>query len=128
MSTIKTAFPLLQVKSPSVSARFYMEYFGFEPVFANEWYSQIRCGTQEIAFIQTGHDSIPRERHGDSRHVCLTFEVDDVDSIYDKVKQAMDVVTSLRDEEWGQRHFLGYDPSGIMLDVMMMLGDEAVAS
>ncbi len=125
MPLVKTAFPLLQVDSPSNAARFYTEHFGFEPVFESEWYSQIRSGTQEIAFIRTGHDSIPQDRHGESRNVCLTLEVDDVDSTYDRVRRSMHVVTRPRDEEWGQRHFLGYDPSGIMLDIMTMLENDA---
>ncbi len=128
MPSVKTAFPLLQVESPSNAARFYTEHFGFEPVFESEWYFQIRCGAQEIAFIKTGHHSIPRDRHGDSRHVCLTLEVDDVDSAYARVKRAMHVVTTPRDEEWGQRHFLGYDPSGIMLDIMAMLSNDTTTT
>lgn len=117
---LKTAFPLLQVESPAGAADFYVKYFGFELVFETDWYVQVRHGTQEIAFITVGHDSIPAQRHGLSRNVCLTFEVENVDSVHDRVKEAMQIVTQPRDEEWGQRHFLGYDPAGIMLDVMAM--------
>ena len=117
--TVKTAFPLFQVESPSRAAAFYIEHFEFEPIFESDWYVQIQNGSQELAFIETGHASIPAERHGMSENVCLTLEVDDVDELYPRVKDSMKIATSLRTEEWGQRHFLGFDPSGIMLDVMI---------
>ena len=124
---IKTAFPLFQVESPEKAAAFYMDHFGFEPIFESDWYVQIRNGSQELAFITIGHHSIPAERHGASENVCLTFEAEDVDGYYAKVKDHLDIKTDLCTEEWGQRHFLGIDPNGIMLDVMMMLPQPAAA-
>ncbi len=121
---VKTAFPLLQVESPAKAAAFYVDHFGFEPIFEADWYVQVRNGTQELAFIAEGHDSIPAERHGKSHNVCLTLEVEGVDAFYEQVKDHMDMKTDLGTEEWGQRHFLGIDPSGIMLDVMTMLPQE----
>lgn len=120
MTTLKTAFPLLQVDSPMDAAGFYERNFAFQRVFESDWYVQLRNGTQELAFISVGHESIPAARHGLSQNVCLTLEVADVDSSFERVKDAVEVVTEPRDETWGQRHFLGYDPSGIMLDVMEM--------
>lgn len=120
MIYVKTAFPLLQVESPAAAAKFYVEYFGFDSIFDSDWYVQIRNGTQEIAFITIGHESIPSDRRAFSKNVCLTLEVEDVDAAFEKVGKAMQIVTEPRNEDWGQRHFLGYDPSRIMLDVMCM--------
>lgn len=121
MICVKTALPLLQVESPAAAAKFYVDYFGFNSIFDSDWYVQIRNGTHEIAFITIGHESIPSDRRAFSKNVCLTLEVEDVDAAFEKVGKAMRIVTGPRDEEWGQRHFLGYDPSGIMLDIMCML-------
>lgn len=120
ITTLKSAFPLFQVDSPADAAAFYVKHFGFQPIFEADWYVQIRRDHHELAFIITGHDSIPAPRHGASQNVCLTFEVDDVDAAYSEVGDEMNVVTPPVDEPWGQRHFLGYDPAGIMLDVMKM--------
>jgi uncharacterized glyoxalase superfamily protein PhnB len=121
MELLKTAFPLFQVESPAAAAEYYVNYFDFERIFEIDWYAQIRHGTQELAFVTAGHESIPPERHGLSKNVCLTLEVECVDLAYNRVRHAMKTVIQPRDEEWGQRHFLGYDPAGIMLDVMAML-------
>ena len=121
MIYVKTAFPLLQVESPAAAAKFYIDYFGFDSIFDSDWYVQIRNGTQEIAFITIGHESIPSDRRAFSKDVCLTLEVEDVDAAFEKVAKEMQIVTEPRNEDWGQRHFRGYDPSGIMLDVMCML-------
>ncbi|MFT5323732.1 MAG: putative glyoxalase superfamily protein PhnB [Planctomycetaceae bacterium] len=123
MIYVKTAFPLLQVESPAAAAKFYVDHFGFESIFETDWYVQLQNGTQEIAFIAVGHESIPSDRQAFSRNVCLTLEVEDVDSAFEEVGKMMQIVTEPRDEDWGQRHFLGYDPSGIMLDVMCMLSE-----
>ncbi len=121
MISVKTAFPLLQVESPAAAAEFYVQHFGFESIFDTDWYVQLRNGTHEMAFIAVGHESIPSDRRAFSKNVCLTLEVEDVDSAFEEVGKVIQIVTEPRDEDWGQRHFLGYDPSGIMLDVMCML-------
>jgi uncharacterized glyoxalase superfamily protein PhnB len=56
--------------------------------------------------------------------VVLSIDVDDVDAQHEKLRVAgalNDVVDDLRDEPWGQRHFLFRDPAGILLDVLQMI-------
>jgi len=121
MVAIKTVFPLFQVGSPADAAAFYTKNFGFEPIFEADWYVQIRSGSQELAFITASHESIPSDRRGLSRNTCLTIEVEDVDALHEQVKASMQVIVEPRTEPWGQRHFLGYDPAGLLLDVMKMV-------
>lgn len=121
MIALKSVFPLFQVAEPAAAAEFYVKHFGFQMIFESDWYVQIRRENHELAFISVGHESLPEARHGASERICLTFEVEDVDAVYDAVKSEMEVVVSPRDEPWHQRHFLGYDPAGIMIDVMKML-------
>ena len=127
MASLKTVFPLFQVPDPAAAAAFYVKHFGFQPIFEADWYVQIRRDAHELAFITVGHDSIPAARRGASANVCLTFEVEDVDECYRSLKDDLDVVVTPRDEPWQQRHFLGYDPAGIMLDVMKLVPAESTA-
>jgi uncharacterized glyoxalase superfamily protein PhnB len=49
----------------------------------------------------------------------LTIEVDDVDTLYHKLKsQGIDIKVELRDEPWGDRHFAIEDPNGIGIDIV----------
>jgi len=125
MVSLKSVFPLVQVADPAVAAAFYVKHFGFQPIFEADWYVQIRRDGFELAFIRAGHESIPAKRRGVSANVCLTFEVEDVDATYEAVKGEMDVAVTPRDEPWHQRHFLGYDPAGVMIDIVKMLPVEA---
>ena len=45
--------------------------------------------------------------------------VDNVDAIHERAQaRDVDIVLSLRDEEFGQRHFMVRDPNGILVDVV----------
>ena len=46
--------------------------------------------------------------------VLVTVEVDDVDAVYERaLRRGASIALPLRDEEFGQRHFMAVDPSGM---------------
>lgn len=48
----------------------------------------------------------------------LSFETDDVDGEYARLQAAgVPIVAEIRDETWGDRHFVIEDPNGIGVDV-----------
>lgn len=54
--------------------------------------------------------------------MILNFEVEDVDSEYERFKeQNVEIIQNLKDEEWGQRHFIISDPNGILIDIIEMI-------
>jgi len=54
-----------------------------------------------------------------ARSLLLNFEVDDVDAEYQRaVAQGLPMLLALRDEDFGQRHFIVQDPNGVMIDVI----------
>jgi uncharacterized glyoxalase superfamily protein PhnB len=49
----------------------------------------------------------------------LNFEVPDAAAEYERLREAgVRIVQPLRDEYFGQRHFIGVDPGGVMIDVI----------
>ena len=49
----------------------------------------------------------------------INFEVKDPDAVYERVKAAgLPILHTLRDEDFGQRHFITADPNGVMIDVI----------
>jgi uncharacterized glyoxalase superfamily protein PhnB len=51
--------------------------------------------------------------------LVLTIQVDGVDEAYARARQhGAEIPLEIRDEDYGQRHFLGVDPNGLLLNVI----------
>lgn len=49
----------------------------------------------------------------------INFEVEEVDAEYARAKRnGLPILLALRDEPFGQRHFITRDPNGMLLDVI----------
>lgn len=118
-------YPLFQVADVETCASFYEHKLGFTRIFSSDWYVQLRAAGPhpfEIALIALDHDSIPQGSRGPSRNVLLSFYVDDVDSEYQRFQvEGIPIVQPLRDESFGQRHFIAADPAGTLLDIISPL-------
>ncbi|AVF03386.1 MULTISPECIES: VOC family protein [Devosia] len=116
-----TLYPLLHVRDVAATSRFYQEHFGFEPVFESDWYVQLRGGAtgNELAVIAFDHETIPPQGRHPTANLILSFEVQDAAADAGRLEQAgVSIVQPLRDEVFGQRHFIAADPNGILLDVI----------
>ena len=115
-------YPLLQVQDVEATARFYETALGFTRIFSSDWYVQLRAVSPhpfEIALIGQDHDSIPEPARGPSRNVILSFYVEDAAAEYARLSDgALAIAQPLRDEVFGQRHFIAADPNGILLDII----------
>jgi len=114
-------YPLLQVTDVTGTADFYRTNFGFTTVFASDWYVQLRApnSAHELAIIDYTHDSIPRTGRVPTAGLILSFEVDDAAAQAARfAKAGITIAQDLRDEGFGQRHFIAADPNGILLDVI----------
>ena len=114
-------YPLIQVRDVAATAAFYIQHFGFAPVFESDWYVQLRGGDRqnELAIIGFDHESIPPAGRQPTSGLILSFEV--ADAAADAVRLAdagVPIVQALRDEVFGQRHFIAADPNGIFVDVI----------
>ncbi|MBL0372118.1 VOC family protein [Rhizobium sp. KVB221] len=115
-------YPVLLVNDVTASARFYETHFGFRSLFSSDWYVHLQSATDEtvnLAFVAVDHDTVPEQGRRPASGIILNFEVEDTDRIYAAVQEAgMPILRSLRDEAFGQRHFITADPNGVMIDVI----------
>lgn len=112
---------ILSADVPSASA-FYQRHFGFRPLYEADWYVHLQSiadpGTN-LAIVAEDHPTIPATARGRTGGVILNFEVDDVDQQHDRLRaEGVPVALPLRDEEFGQRHFILSGPDGVLIDVI----------
>ena len=115
-------YPVLQVADVAATAAFYKENFDFEAAFEADWYVHLQSRhdpSVNLAVLDAWHETIPEPGHGLSKGVILNIEVEDVDAFYARTEAAgIKVLKNLRDEPFGQRHFIAADPNGILIDVI----------
>lgn len=122
---INSYYPVLCVENLTETAAFYKDYLDFQVVFENEWYIHLQMKENShvnLALMVYDHETIPEAMRKKSEGVLLNFEIEDVDRFYSKLKEKkVTMLQELRDEPWGQRHFITSDPSGIMIDVIKLI-------
>jgi catechol 2,3-dioxygenase-like lactoylglutathione lyase family enzyme len=121
--TLHSSYPVLMVEDAKAAADFYVRFFGFEETFSTDWYVSLRHGTRpesEVAFVRATHESIPAGYRAPSRGVLLNLEVDDAAGEYARLvdRDGLEPLLPLRDEAFGQRHFIVRDPAGNLVDVI----------
>jgi catechol 2,3-dioxygenase-like lactoylglutathione lyase family enzyme len=103
------------------SRDFHVALLGMEVVFDGDWYVLLRDPRRprlQLAFVADGHDSVPASFRGPARGLLVTAEVDDVDAVRARAREmGAEIAQELRDEEFGQRHFMAVDPNGLLVDV-----------
>lgn len=122
-------YPLLQVTDVAGTAAFYKDTFGFSEVFASDWYIHLRSpiGAQELAIIAHDHDTIPPEGRQPTSGLILSFEVADARAEAERfANKGIRIAQPLRDEVFGQRHFIAADPNGVLLDVITPIDPDPV--
>ena len=122
---MKSLFPDVCTERLAASRDFYRELLGFEVVFENEWYVQLRLPDEpaaQIAFVERGHASVPAGHGRAPQGVLVTVELDDATACHARARAlGLEVVYPLRDEAWGQRHFMVLDPNGLLVDVVELI-------
>ena len=115
-------YPLIQVPDVETTARFYERHLGFTRTYGLDWYVQLRATSEhpfELAVIAQDHDSIPLAGQGLTRNVILSLYVADAAADERRLEGAgVPIVQPLRDEVFGQRHFIAADPNGILIDII----------
>jgi len=104
---------------------FYESLLGLVTVFELDWYIQMQSPTNQnlqIAFVAQDHDSVPAGYGLKPQGIIITVEMDDVDAVYRQAQsRKIPVVQALKDEQWGQRHFMACDPNGLLVDLVQMI-------
>lgn len=115
-------YPLIQVADVEGTARFYETHLGFTRIFSTDWYVQLRATADhpfEIALIVHDHATIPEPGRGPTKAMLLSFYVEDAAAEHARLAAAgVPIAQPLRDEVFGQRHFIAIDPNGLYLDII----------
>lgn len=115
-------YPVIMTNDVSGTAGFYEKNFGFRPLFTSDWYVHLQSEADSninLAVLDGQHETIPALGRGKVSGLILNFEVEDVDAEYARLKTAgLPVLRDLRDEDFGQRHFITADPNGVLIDII----------
>lgn len=116
--SVTSAYPVLMSDNVAAASAFYREVLGFEVTFAADWYVSMRTGDHELAVVDAGHPTVPEGFRRRSQGVLINIEVDDVDDLYRRLtsEHGLRPVLELRDEEFGQRHFIVEGPDEVLVD------------
>jgi uncharacterized glyoxalase superfamily protein PhnB len=115
-------YPVICTAKVAETAAFYCRHFGFAPAFESDWYVHLTSQADDrvnLAILDHAHATIPAGFRKSVQGLLINFEVEDVDGEYEKARAAgLDIRLDLRDEDFGQRHFILADPSGVLVDVI----------
>ncbi len=100
---------------------FYTKLLDFKVKFENEFYILLQTpnGKDSLSFLLPNHPTQQPIFHPEfeGKGMYLTIEVDNVDKVYADLQQKnAEIKVSIRDEDWGERHFAIQDPNGIGID------------
>ena len=118
-------YPVLLVDNVEATAAFYQTHFGFQSLFTSDWYVHLQHADHpnvNLAFVDANHETVPEGSRKPATGLLINFEVEDPDAVYAKITAAgIPVLRTLRDEDFGQRHFIIADPNGVMIDVIKQI-------
>ena len=120
-----SSFPVFIVGSLIDAKAFYTSHLSFNVAFENEWYLHLVSETGiQIGFMLPQQPTQPEIFHPSfgGSGVIFSLEVEDVDAAYNAAQQnSLEIVLTLRSEDWGQRHFCLMDPNGVYLDIVQAI-------
>jgi uncharacterized glyoxalase superfamily protein PhnB len=108
------------------SKDFYVRLFGCEVIYEGEggWVALLQLGHSEIGFMKPGLESQARVFRPafQGQGMWIAVDVADAQAEYERIrKMGVPIEVELRDEPWGDRHFVVVDPNGIGVDVVQRL-------
>lgn len=115
-------YPVLLTDDVAATAAFYQRHFRFRPLFTSDWYVHLQSTEDDsvnLAVLDAQHETVPESGRRTVSGVILNFEVEDPDAVYGEAESAgLPILVPLRDEPFGQRHFITRDPNGVLIDVI----------
>lgn len=115
-------YPVICTADVAGTSAFWQKHFRFAPAFESDWYVHLTSQVDpkvHIAVLDYRHETIPEGYRKPSQGILINFEVEDVDAEFARAQAAgLNIRLSLRDEPFGQRHFIIADPNGILIDMV----------
>lgn len=121
-------YPVIGTQKVAETRDFYVQHFGFEISFEADWYISLQheSGVQ-LAILDYTHPTMPADYRKPVQGLLLNFEVQDATAEYERLIKGLGlpVMRDLRDEDFGQRHFITVDPAGVLVDVIEIIPPSA---
>lgn len=115
-------YPVILTQDVDATARFYTEHLRFRRAYDSDWYVHLQSTEDSqvnIGVVLGDHETVPAVGRDQVSGLILNFEVVDVDAEFARAEaQGLPILLSLRDEAFGQRHFITCDPNGVLIDVI----------
>jgi len=127
---VTSYYPVVMTGDVAGTAAFYRSHFGFVPLFTSDWYVHLQLEDNpsvNLAVLDGSHETIPEAACGQvAGGLLLNFEVDDPDAVHERLQAAgLPILLPLRDEAFGQRHFITRDPNGVLIDIIKPIAPSA---
>jgi catechol 2,3-dioxygenase-like lactoylglutathione lyase family enzyme len=127
---VTSYYPVVMTGDVAGTAAFYRSHFGFVPLFTSDWYVHLQLEDNpsvNLAVLDGSHETIPEAARGQvAGGLLLNFEVDDPDAVNERLQAAgLPILLPLRDEAFGQRHFITRDPNGVLIDIIKPIAPSA---
>lgn len=115
--TVKRIVANVATQDPYLARRFYQDVLGLDVLMDMDWILTLGSSAKmsvQISFMSQGGSNTPVPH--------LSIEVDDVDEVLARIRQAnFPVEYGPVDEPWGVRRFFVRDPFGQLINVLMHL-------
>ncbi|AKF07572.1 VOC family protein [Sandaracinus amylolyticus] len=123
-------YPVIASRDVAASATFFASLLDLRRTFENDWYASLASHdepTLQLGFVAFDHASIPEPARGAlPSGFFVTVEVPDVDAIHARaLDMRLPMLVPLRDEPWGQRHFITRGPDDVLIDVVTVIPPSA---
>lgn len=124
MIEIEAMFPVMVTTDLESVKQFYESVFGFNAVFfgPNFYLHLVSPSTgAQLGFLMPNHATQPEFLHAmmSKDGYVISLEVRDAEQAYAEAQRmSLDVVMTLKQEVWGQIHFMLQDPAGFRVDVV----------
>jgi uncharacterized glyoxalase superfamily protein PhnB len=119
---VTSYYPVVLSHDTPAASAFYCAHFAFRPLFDTEWYVHLQSvedPSVNLAIVDCTHETVPADARNRTGGVILNFEVEDADAHFRRLQEAgLTIVVPLRDEAFGQRHFMVAGPDGVLVDII----------
>lgn len=124
MIDIQAIFPVMVAANLEELKQFYTSVFGFNAVFYDpDFYLHLvspNTGAQ-LGFLVPNHPSQPQFLHAmmATEGYVISLEVADAAKAYEQARAMnLPIVMEIKEEVWGQIHFIVKDPAGLKIDIV----------
>lgn len=123
-------YPVLMTHDVPGTSAFYVKHFAMRTLFEADWYVHLQSTEDSgvnLGVVAADHPTVPEAARGrGAAGLLINFEVADPDAVYERLRgQGLPMLLELRDEAFGQRHFITADPNGVLIDVIKPIAPSA---